>query len=65
MKKLKSVKEEKDAIEKVSTYQNEQELSIRELLEVQGGLDMDENMRWCIGVQCKSAAVVSCYTNVY
>lgn len=39
MKKLKSVKEEKDAIEKVSTHQNEQELSIRELLEVQGGLN--------------------------
>lgn len=63
MKKLKNVKEEKDVIEKASKHQCEQELSIRELLEIQGGLDMDENARWCIGVQCKSAAV-TCYTSV-
>lgn len=60
MKKLKSVKEGKNAVEKISKHQNEQELSIRELLEVQGGLDMEEFMRDCVYYQCKSAASVSC-----
>ena len=59
MKKLKR-KEEKDVVEKISKHQNEQELSIRELLEVQGGLDMEEFMRDCESYQCVSAASVSC-----
>lgn len=62
MKKLKKTNEKAGLIEKTSEFQHEQELSIRELLEVQGGLDMDEFMRDCQDYQCNSAAVVSCET---
>lgn len=45
------------ASEKKEANQNPQKLSLRDLLEVQGGLDFDDYMRSCISMQCKSGAV--------
>ena len=39
-------------------------LSIRELLEVQGGLDTDVNLDDCTSQQCTSAAVLVCDSKV-
>lgn len=47
---------------KIETRQlnEEQVLSIENLLQVEGGVDNDED--WCIIGQCKSQAQVNCYT---
>lgn len=49
--------EVQNASEKKEVNQNPQKLSLRDLLEVQGGLDFDDYMGSCISMQCKSGAV--------
>lgn len=56
MEKLENDEVQKTS-EKQEVNQNPQKLSLRDLLEVQGGLDFDDYMRSCISLQCKSGAV--------
>lgn len=49
--------------EKEEVNQNPQKLSLRDLLEVQGGLDFDDYMRDCNTAQCYIGAV-GCVSNL-
>lgn len=52
-------------LNKVQNHSEEKKvLSIRELLEVQGGLDTDANLDDCTSQQCNSAAVLVCDSKV-
>lgn len=42
--------------------EEQSELNMDELMEVQGGVDSDEDLDFCIGVQCKNGAVKVCYS---
>lgn len=58
---------ENDEVQKTSeneeVNQNPQKLSLRDLLEVQGGLDFDDYMRDCDRGQCYIGAV-GCVSNL-
>ncbi len=49
--------------EKKEVSQNPQKLSLRDLLEVQGGLDFDDYLRDCDSGQCWIGAV-ACVSNM-
>lgn len=52
--------------EKDSEHSEEKKvLTIRDLLEVQGGLDMEGDMMDCSSGQCHSMAVVTCTSGVF
>ena len=58
---MKVVNSKSDQNQKVEVLLNDQQvLSIENLLQVEGGVDNDED--WCIIGQCKSQAQVNCYT---
>lgn len=53
-------KNEQELLKDLVSDQESQELDVRELLEVQGGIDSDEDLDSCISRQCSSGAVKYC-----
>ena len=51
-------KKAQEALEKQEENQTSRKLSLRDLLEVQGGLDSDDFMRDCTSAQCYVGSVV-------